>query len=26
MILFGVIASLTIVFGLWTNRERINSR
>jgi len=26
MILFGVIASLTIVFGLWTNRQRINPR
>jgi hypothetical protein len=26
MILFAVIASLTIVFGLWTNRQRINPR
>jgi hypothetical protein len=26
MILFAVIASLTIVFGLWTNRQRIKSR
>jgi hypothetical protein len=26
MILFGVIASLTIIFGLWTNRQHINPR
>jgi hypothetical protein len=26
MILFAVIASLTVVFGLWTNRQRINPR
>jgi hypothetical protein len=26
MILFGVIACLTIVFGLWINRQRINPR